>query len=315
MKHSASFLLIVALLCLGRPLLGGMTPQEFAANEERIKREREERERAIIASLKEREDSIASFREPEYRAAVEKAARGRLGVLPLSAITKSNPNLIWNQQDDRILMTSWIPEVPYKQYYEPQLTSLSRQLTTAPVFAYMSWVTAVPEVKNFIANYIKAGTKSPIQIQERVAQLLGLPRPLKSEKRYFVEMWIRPEDLARPCGTKVREQQPELRCELLDLQPEKTLTGVPLSPQQRSQLGYEKWFEEKGTYEYWKSTHAYPWTRLGYTFDWGPGAQAKDNRGVDEFIIKPGSRVILQSATPTEQYGQLPTPASGTVTT
>lgn len=114
-------------------------------------------------------------------------------------------------------------------------------------------------------------------------------------------MWIRPEDLMRPCDAEVREKQPALKCEIIELQPEKILKE------------YQKWFTEKATYEYWKSSFAYPWTRLGYTYDWGPGSEQKSHRGLNEFIVKPGSTVILYKAALTNEYPQVPTPPSDTV--
>ena len=314
MKHLHVLFLMAMTTLLSMPALYiyTMTPQEFAANEARIKQERQEREQAIKVACDEREALIASFREKPYRTAIEKAARGQLIVSPLEPITRNNPNFIWNATGDRILMVSWIPEKPYTVHYQPKLTTPSRQFIAAPVLAYLSWVTAVPQIKNFMAHYSTSGEIRETPMQVRVAQLLGLPRPPAGEKRYFVEMWIRPEDLARPCSQEVREGQPALKCELVDVQPEQTLRTIPVEATPRSEQGYCAWFKNKEVYEYWKSSYAYPWTRLGYTYDWGPGSEAKNHRGLDEFIIKPGTTVILHSATPTENYQQLPTPASHT---
>lgn len=39
--------------------------------------------------------------------------------------------------------------------------------------------------------------------------------------------------------------------------------------------------------------YGFPWTRLGYTYDWTPGA--KDDRGVTEFVVPEGSIAYLES--------------------
>jgi hypothetical protein len=45
----------------------------------------------------------------------------------------------------------------------------------------------------------------------------------------------------------------------------------------------------------------YPWTRLGYTFDWGN----PDSRvGLSEFIVMAGTAVVIESKTPTSSYGR-----------
>jgi hypothetical protein len=289
--------------------------EDFEVYEAHVKQERKVREDAIKKECDEREAVVASFREKPYRMGIEKAARGQLIVSRLEPITRNNPNFIWNVAGDRILMASWIPEEPFTRYYQPKLGTPSRQFIAAPVFAYLSWVTAVPQIKNFMTRYSTSREIQETPMQVRVAQLLGLPRPPTNEKRYFVEMWIRPEDLVWPCSQEVREGQPALQCELIDLQPEQTLLTVSLEPTPGSEKGYCAWFREKAVYEYWKSSYAYPWTRLGYTYDWGPGSEAKSHRGLDEFIIKPGSTVILESATLTDNYTQLPTPVSHTVVT
>ena len=52
-------------------------------------------------------------------------------------------------------------------------------------------------------------------------------------------------------------------------------------------------------------TH-FPWTRLGYTYDWGSKEPKKV--GGSEFIIKQGVTIYLHSITPTNDYPGLPLP-------
>ncbi|MEZ4436423.1 MAG: hypothetical protein R3F65_28825 [bacterium] len=44
----------------------------------------------------------------------------------------------------------------------------------------------------------------------------------------------------------------------------------------------------------------YPWTRLGYTYDWDPAAGSVV--GLSEFVIRPGSVVGVESVTGTGAY-------------
>lgn len=133
--------------------------QEQQQREQEVKKRAEElqrREAEITRSLKEREDKIAQFREKPYREAIEKAARGLAVTTELEPITKDNPNIIWNKKGDRLLAVSWIPEDPYKRYYAPVLDSSTKALKTVPTFNILSWVTVVPQVKNFATDYLKS---------------------------------------------------------------------------------------------------------------------------------------------------------------
>ena len=44
----------------------------------------------------------------------------------------------------------------------------------------------------------------------------------------------------------------------------------------------------------------YPWTQLGYTYDWAPGAESEV--GESEFVVRAGSEVIVESVTSQADY-------------
>lgn len=59
---------------------------------------------------------------------------------------------------------------------------------------------------------------------------------------------------------------------------------------------YKEWFEQNILFSYFWAQ--YPWTRLGYTYDWGNPEQ---EYGLTEFLIQnPQSAVIVRSFTLTE---------------
>jgi hypothetical protein len=43
----------------------------------------------------------------------------------------------------------------------------------------------------------------------------------------------------------------------------------------------------------------YPWTRLGYTYNWRPGA---DRYGASEYVVRPGATVTVTAVTPYRRY-------------
>jgi len=55
-------------------------------------------------------------------------------------------------------------------------------------------------------------------------------------------------------------------------------------------LSFKRWFDDSRAKAYVKKT-GYPWTRLGYTYDWG----AEDKKyGLTEFLILQDSHVRVQ---------------------
>lgn len=54
-----------------------------------------------------------------------------------------------------------------------------------------------------------------------------------------------------------------------------------------------------------KTGPPYPWTRLGYTYDWG---NAKSRVGLSEFVIRKGARLTVHSVSTTEGYAQKRSP-------
>jgi hypothetical protein len=107
----------------------------------------------------------------------------------------------------------------------------------------------------------------------RLEQLLGLP-PAKGYTK-FVELWVDPDDLFRP--------SPD---------PEVTDTVAQLDFPAGVSAEHRSWYEEN-------LNTTYPWTRLGYTYDWGNPASEV---GLSEFVIRKGAAVTIRSVTPTNAY-------------
>jgi hypothetical protein len=60
---------------------------------------------------------------------------------------------------------------------------------------------------------------------------------------------------------------------------------------------YSKWFEDnKSTYT---SDPPFPWTRLGYTYDWG---NRRSEVGLSEFGVVASAEAVIESVTPTINY-------------
>lgn len=116
----------------------------------------------------------------------------------------------------------------------------------------------------------------------RIQQLLGLP-PVE-EKRYFVTLVAQTASMFRPCANASLASQ---RCQ--------TDFGELADP------AHQNWYARQTAAAY--KTGGYPWTRLGYTYDW---AEETSEIGVLEYVIKPNSVVKVLSVENTEDYCKKP---------
>lgn len=141
-----------------------------------------------------------------------------------------------------------------------------------------TWVTVVPEVKQQFFNYQFLDDSSFIL---RNNQLLGLP--IESGCTHYAEVFVKPEDLFRPSPDN-----------------EITDSVVYLNFPANTDNDYKIWFNNNLKNSYFPDEGPrYPWTRLGYTYDWNPNT---DEIGVSEFVIKPNSKVIVNDVKIAKKY-------------
>lgn len=153
--------------------------------------------------------------------------------------------------------------------------------TAAPIFDRLDgtdvaldgdrWVTLVPDLQRACSRL-----HGPVAEREmRLRQLLGLPPDAKKDR--FVELWARPQDLFRPCpDPEIHDRE----CAPAAAHPGKWVTIDP---------AYAEWFEKQRESSYAKPPATpYPWTRLGYTYDWGgPHGEI----GLSELVVARGATV------------------------
>jgi hypothetical protein len=133
------------------------------------------------------------------------------------------------------------------------------------------WVTPSPQVQQFAHSQANLSIKC---LELRIKQYLGL-RPQDNFSK-FVEILVKPEDLVRPC------KDPEIN----DRQCQLDFTN-------NNQENINRFEQIK------KDAKGYPWTQLGYTYDWG---NPNSHLGASEFIIKKGSNVIIKEVIEADNY-------------
>lgn len=197
----------------------------------------------------------------------------------LVALSPNNTNekIRWRNNNGKIefLMSNWISE----KLARTLQSEVGKNFTLDKNRHY--WLTASPQVKEFCSNCKGSGLKIPglVMLNLRVQQYLGLK--LDANKTHFVEMWVKQEDLMRPC---IDKEIDDSACEVLP----KTI------PANQIDLVNIK-----------KETEGYPWTGLGYTYDWG--ISQKPHLGASEFVTRKGTEqtpveVEIAAVTTTEDY-------------
>jgi hypothetical protein len=145
---------------------------------------------------------------------------------------------------------------------------------------YLTWVTKVNQMSS-MAEELHLQKLKGQALALRLEQLLGLP-PSADTTRMFMVLQVKREDLFRPC------RDPEINdCECISSFPEGAY-----GPSNEAYLPvYESIIA---------STKGFPWTRMGYTFDWN--AKNKTHFGMSEYVIRQGAVVQIVSKTPTEAW-------------
>lgn len=152
--------------------------------------------------------------------------------------------------------------------------------STVTIWWGETWVTAVPELQDWFVSHPKE--KKGLAL--RVEQLLGMPDI--AGDFYFAEVWVKPGDLFRPTpDAEITDQIAEL-----------------YFPDGTDET-YKTWFNDNIIYSYYPAPNksAYPWTRLGYTYDWGnPDSEI----GLSEFVIQKNSKVVVEAVEMVNDYIQ-----------
>jgi hypothetical protein len=205
-----------------------------------------------------------------YRNAVKDAETAEPGEIStnLTAIVPYNDKLIWQAETGRVLVVTWTSWNGYDSLVGNS-TVLQREV----------WVTAAPELQNFCRKCCQDNKSLTLRLE----QLLGVPP--NSSKTRMVQMWVAPSDLFRPSADpEISDREAEI---------DFPIPGDYIAVNQ----SYVEWFNILKNTSYGES--GYPWTRLGYTYDWG---NPQSEVGLSEFVIRQGSTVGIYSVSSTEAY-------------
>lgn len=256
-----------------------------------------------------RQDSIQLAKA--YAAAIEAAKVPRWENISreLVPISRHNPDLSWNAQKTHVLMVTWskswyYQDTSYKKGYAFSLYG-------------NTWVSAFPFADRFLTDWGKTHRCDSAAMGLRINQMLGMPPT--ATNNVLLYFWVRPQDMFRPCSDpeiydgECVVQIPELWADTAvhypsmgtkapwsfcdDPRPPGPASGLPLQEQrafsgvQQSHLNWMcSWWHN--SYDPPALYSQFPWTALGYTYDWGP--ETNDHVGMSEFVVLGGAKVIFE---------------------
>ncbi len=247
---------------------------------------------------------------PEIRAAYAAAVEDAKYPAPekisreLTPLLGSTEGLSWDDQG-RILMATWTKAAYYS---DPETYQRGKAFSLYGD----TWFTAVPRVRDFCRALDLDAAMRKLRLEQR----FGLPPG--GNKDAFVEVWVDPADLFRPCpdpGISDTQCQVEIPVKGRVSQDGVSQDGAgePRKPWdctgERQVSGryvtvdsdHLQWMCYNWTLSYGNDDplENYPWTALGYTYDWG---HPDDPRGLSEYVAPGKSQVVFESLTPTELY-------------
>lgn len=170
---------------------------------------------------------------------------------------------------DTLILVSSLQSLDW--YYAD--VEVGESLTTSSSADYVMWVT-IPAELNASLQLIEPIADS-VSLNTRLTELLGL-RP-EDDNSVVNLMWVNKNSLLRPSY----DSDPTTTC------------GAITYPEVVVTEWYAEWFDETVEYSYESPTDGlnYPFTRLGYTYDWGAD---RPKYGLSEFIVVPSSEMILE---------------------
>lgn len=211
--------------------------------------------------------------ESRYRAAVADAKVATVTEISrdLVAISHNTPELIWKSDQTSVLVLTWTGWDGYdKQVGQP--VTLQREV----------WVTPAPYLQEFCKA--QRSQLSDDALTLRLEQLMGLP-PHNGKTR-FVEMWVQVADLFRPSpDPAITDHEAELDFPMA--------TGMTVSQ------SHIDWINNLKSSSYGEK--GYPWTRLGYTYDWGDDTPV----GLSEFVVREKAVITVKDVNAIGDYCSL----------
>jgi len=183
-------------------------------------------------------------------------------VYPLVSLAQNDPFTTWNDAG-QVLLVTWnnTPEL----YQNGEIAAIGE---------YEVWAFTDRE----ITEWYRLNKKNVTDWELRFKQLIGLPPD--TGYTHFTAMWVDTGNVLRPAYRQ-----------------DVTVSNMTTGFYDDADEVFLEWFNGNKLYSYFEKL--YPWTRLGYTYDWAEGGT---EYGLSEFIILPNSTVLVEFTVTTEDF-------------
>lgn len=146
-----------------------------------------------------------------------------------------------------------------------------------------SWLFIPSQMKSRIGQSFNASSDTVM----RICQLLGLPPKNSRSNTHIAEIWVPASRLNRPAGN-----------------PSITTTTASADLIESVTPDYKSWFNNYIIYAYYHTLTSetdfhYPWTRMGYTYDWAPEARKV---GLSEYVLQASTGCWVEKVSTASAY-------------
>lgn len=183
-------------------------------------------------------------------------------VLELVCLTRDDPQVIWDEAGQRVLLVTW------HDYDEPCQPGQALSARHAEI-----WATSLGEM----VDWYRTNGGGVTDWDLRFAQLLGVPNDGSYTR--FTAFWVDPDQVIRPAYVTDVTAQMDNSYDLI------------------TDPAYREWFDGNIIASYFSGE--YPWTRLGYTYDWSGG---ESEYGLTEFLVAGGSETEIAFTETTQDF-------------
>lgn len=183
-------------------------------------------------------------------------------IMELVSLTSEDDRVTWDDQGRVLLLT-------FHRYPDSYPEGETVTLEWGEV-----WTFTEKEMASRFAEEMKEDKDYDLALKH----LLGLPQ--EKESTTVTAFWVEPEDVIRPA-----------------YQMDATDGSMTVTLSDDVDEEYKAWFDQNILDSYFYGD--YPWTRLGYTYNWGGHGT---EYGVTEFLVKAGAQVEVEYTKTEEEF-------------
>ena len=214
---------------------------------------------------------------------------------------------------------------PHSLWDQPSGTTatLTYQINETP-HLIQTWVTAGNDLKSYLQQHYFSSGEVPgsDSVALRMQQALGLT-PVDASSEGIATFWVPIQQVARPAYSGDPTTPMPGLAAYPDGSYRATSTGAPIGFNYVNPVDNTRTLPSLQDYISWnQATMTFPWTAMGYTFNWNAlqdgsplvgsdPLRVSSPIGVTEFIVSGGAKVVLDSWVPYAQFGSWVIPEPG----